>query len=122
MQTVGGAGELLNAQGPLQRGRRRLQRSPPKPGRSPPSAVTTALPQAVAAADGRLGRAEQDLAAKVAPGTLLGLGREAEGHRPRGAARCDRPSPQLRTDAGPLDRCGEDAAPKVTRGNLAQQC
>jgi hypothetical protein len=42
--------------------------------------------------------------------------------RPRGAARCDRPSPQLRTDAGPLDRCGEDAAPKVTRGNLAQQC
>jgi len=45
-----------------------------------------ALPQAVAAADGRLGRAEQDHAAKVAPGTLLGLGREAEGHRPRGAA------------------------------------
>ena len=84
--------------------------------------VTTALPQAVAAAGGRLGRAEQDLAAKVAPGTLLGLGREAEGHRPRGAARCDRPSPQLRTDAGALDRCGEDAAPKVTRGNLAQQC
>jgi hypothetical protein len=34
---------------------------------------TTALPQAVAAADGRLGRAEQDLAAKVALGTLLGL-------------------------------------------------
>ena len=33
-----------------------------------------ALPQAVAAADGRLGRAEQDLAAKVASGTLLGLG------------------------------------------------
>lgn len=32
-----------------------------------------ALPQAAAAADGRLGRAEQDLAAKVAPGTLLGL-------------------------------------------------
>jgi hypothetical protein len=36
--------------------------------------VTTALPQAVAAADGRLGRAEQDLATKVALGTLLGLG------------------------------------------------
>ena len=34
----GGAGELLNAEGPLQRGRRRLRRSPPEPGRSPPSA------------------------------------------------------------------------------------
>ena len=33
-----------------------------------------ALPQAAAAADGRLGRAEQDLAAKVAPGTSSGWG------------------------------------------------
>ena len=53
---------------------RRLQRSPPEPGRSTPSPVTTALRQAVAAADGRLGWAEQDLATKVALGTLLGLG------------------------------------------------
>ena len=116
----GGAGELLNADGPLQRGRRRLQRSPPKPGRSPPSA--SPRPCLRRSPPRTAGSAGQDLAAKVAPGTLLGLGREAEGHRPRGAARCDRPSPQLRTDAGPLDRCGEDAAPKVTRGNLAQQC
>ena len=36
--------------------------------------VTTALPQAVAAADGRLGRAGQDLAAKAAPGTSSGWG------------------------------------------------
>ena len=39
-----------------------------------PLRFTTALPQAVAAADGRLGRAEQDLTAKVAPGTSSGWG------------------------------------------------
>jgi len=35
---------------------------------------TAALTQAVAAADGQLGRAEQDHAAKVAPGTSSGWG------------------------------------------------
>jgi hypothetical protein len=52
--------------------------------------VTTALPQAVAAAAGsaRPGRAGPHRQGRARH--LLGLGREAEGHRHRGAARCDR--------------------------------
>jgi hypothetical protein len=65
-------GERCNRQRPGCSGPSAFRSSPAPP--SPAALrVTTALPQAVAAADGRLGRAEQDLAAKVALGTLLGL-------------------------------------------------